>query len=212
MLVGGLRTTAAALEPLRGWVERLGYSATVCTIGAGLGCAGRSVTRLDEVVRAVADGAGGDVRLLGYSRGGQFARVLAQDPTLPLRSLVTLGTPFDFLAASWPMLAQAAVIAVAGTLGVPEVATLACVFGSCCTEFRGLLRAPVPVPFAAVYSKQDRLVPWRACIDRAARLVEVPGTHIGLLSDAASLSAVAEELHRCDTAAAHGATGVAAGR
>ncbi len=51
---------------------------------------------------ARADTAGEEVRLLGYSRGGQFARVLTQDPTVPVRSLPTLGTPFDLYGLSRP--------------------------------------------------------------------------------------------------------------
>lgn len=209
VLVGGLCTTEHALQPLRHWLERLGYVTTVCTIGAGMGCGGRSVTRLGAVVRSVADTAGEEVRLLGYSRGGQFARVLAQDPVIPVRSLLTLGTPFDLYGVSRFLLLQAAGIALAGSLGAPGMASLSCAFGSCCSEFRGLLREPVPVPFTALYSRGDGLVRWQTCIDHAARLVEVPGDHLALLTDAAPLRAVAEEL-RHDHAAAHRPAGVVA--
>lgn len=198
VLVGGLCTTDLALAPLRDRLEWLGYTVTTHTAGGGMGCAARNVAELAEVVRAAADAAGRRVRLLGYSRGGQFARIVAQDPAMPVRSLVTLGTPFDFYGVSRLLLLQGAAIAVAGTFGVRGLASLSCLFGSCCAEFRRALRAPVPVPFAAIYSRRDRMVRWQACLDEAAYTVEVPGSHLGLLSDTAPLRAVAEQLRRCD--------------
>lgn len=192
VLVGGLCTTELTLAPLREWLGRLGYTVTTYTAGAGMGCGAQTVERLREVVRRADDGDG--VRLVGYSRGGQFARVALQDPDLPVRSLTTLGTPFDLYGVSRPLLLQAAAIAVAGTLGVPGLARLSCVLGECCAEFREMLRAPVRVPFTALYSREDRLVRWQACLDPGARLVEVPGSHLDLVSAGAPLRAVAREL------------------
>ncbi|MHA6783251.1 hypothetical protein ACVGOW_19990 [Pseudonocardia saturnea] len=51
------------------------------------------------------------------------------------------------------------------------------------------------MPFVAVYSREDRLVRWRACLDPAAHTIEVPGSHLGLLVDREPLLAVAEALH-----------------
>lgn len=206
VLVGGLFTTRLTLDPMRAWLERLGYAVSIHTVGAGMGCGADSVARLAETVRAVADTAGEPVRLLGYSRGGQFGRVLAQDPAAPIRSLVTLGTPFDPYGIRRPLLVQAAAIALAGTLGTPGLATLSCVFGSCCSEFRDRLRAPVPVPFSAIYSRRDGVVRWQACLDPTVRTVEVPGSHLGLLADPVPLLAVAAELRRGDLPAHTGAT------
>lgn len=195
VLVGGFCTTDLTLEPLRRNLEGLGYTVTTYTAGTGMGCGRRTVERLAGVVRAAADADGAPVRLLGYSRGGQFARVLAADPSTPVRSLVTLGTPFDVYGISRPLRVQAAALAVAGTLGVPGLFTLSCFLGSCCTRFHADLRAVPDVPFTAIYSRDDRLVRWRACVDPAARTVEVPGSHLGLLVDRDPLRAVAEALH-----------------
>jgi pimeloyl-ACP methyl ester carboxylesterase len=194
VLVGGFCTTDLTLEPLRRNLERLGYTVTTYTTGTGMGCGRRTVESLADVVRATADADGAPVRLLGYSRGGQFARVLAADPSIPVRSLVTLGTPFDVYGVSRPLRVQAVALAVAGTLGVPGLFTLSCFLGSCCTRFHADLRAVPDVPFTAIYSRDDRLVRWRACVDPAARTVEVPGSHLGLLVDRDPLRAVAEAL------------------
>jgi pimeloyl-ACP methyl ester carboxylesterase len=200
VLVGGFCTSALAMDPLRTYLTALGYTVTTCSVDAGMGCGGRSVERLGAVVREAAaqDPEGRGVRLLGYSRGGQFARAVARDPELPIRSLVTLGTPFDMFGVSRPLLLQIAAVALAGTLGVRRLFTLACLTGPCCASFRDTLRAPVPVPFSAICSRTDGLVRWSACQDPQAHLVEVPGHHLALLHEPAPLLAVAEQLHRCD--------------
>lgn len=203
VVVGGFCTSTLAMDPLCSYLRDLGYTVTTCTVDAGMGCGGRSVERLRSVVRdaAAADPDGHGVRLVGYSRGGQFARAVARDPDLPVRSLVTLGTPFEMFGVSRPLLLQIAAVALAGSLGVRGLFTLACMTGPCCAGFRDTLRAPVPVPFSAICSRGDGLVRWSACQDPTAHLVEVPGHHLALLSDAAPLLAVAEQLHRCDHSA-----------
>ncbi|WP_300013868.1 hypothetical protein [Pseudonocardia sp.] len=198
VLVGGFCTTELNLDPLRARLTRLGYAVTTYTVGSGLGCGRRTVADLKDVVRAAARAAGSPVRLLGYSRGGQFARAVAADPSMPVSSLVTLGTPFDVYGVSVPLRLQAAALAVAGTLGVPGLFTLSCFYGTCCASFHDGLRAVPEVPFTAVYSREDRLVRWRACLDPAARTIEVPGSHLGLLVDHEPLRAVAEALGACD--------------
>lgn len=201
VLVGGFCTRELTLQPLRIRLVRLGYSVTTYTAGAGLGCGRRSVDDLKNVVQASADAAGSPVRLVGYSRGGQFARSVTADPAMPVRSLVTLGTPFDIDGVSLPLRLQVAALAVAGTLGVPGLFTMSCFYGSCCARFRHELRAVPEVPFTAIYSREDRLVRWQACLDPAARTVEVPGSHLGLLVDIEPLRAVAEALQGCDAVA-----------
>lgn len=201
VLVGGFCTTDLTLAPLRDRLTGLGYTVRTHTAGVGMGCGRRTVDDLKDVVRRFADETGSPVRLLGYSRGGQFARAVATDPAMPVHSLVTLGTPFDVYGVSLPLRLQAGALAVAGTLGVPGLLTVACFYGSCCTQFHDALRGVPDVPFVAVYSREDRLVRWRACLDPAARVVEVPGSHLGLLVDPEPWRAVAQALHGRDAAA-----------
>lgn len=194
VLVGGFCTTGATLDPLRKRLERLGWSVTTYTAGAGMRCGQRTVADLARVVRVAADREGAPVRLLGYSRGGQFARAVCAEDGIPVEALVTLGTPFDVYGVSLPLRVQGIALAVAGTLGMPGLFTVSCFLGACCAGFRAGLGHVPDVPFTAIYSREDRLVRWRACLDPAARLVEVPGSHLGLLVDPEPLRAVAEAL------------------
>lgn len=197
VLVGGFCATDLVLGPMRRWLERLGYSVSTHTLGAGMGCAGRSIEAVADTVRRAADAHGAPVRVVAHSRGGQFARAatrtLARTGEAP-ESLVTLGTPLRLYGASRVLLAQAAAVAALGSLGAPGLATLACLYGPCCAEFRDELREPVPVPCTAVFSREDRAVRWQAAVDPAARNIEVPGSHLGLLVDPPALRVVADAL------------------
>ncbi|HZG91154.1 MAG TPA: alpha/beta hydrolase [Pseudonocardia sp.] len=191
VLVGGFGTTDYGLQPMRRWLERLGYDVTVHTTGIGTGCGGRSVEAVRRVIDRADDGDG--VRVVAHSRGGQFARA-ATVAGAPVRALVTLGSPFDLFRMSAPVFAAATLVGAAGSLGLPGLATLACLRGPCCREFRDALRAPVPVPFTSVYTRGDRVVPWSASVDDGATNVEVTGGHLALLDRPDSLSAVATGL------------------
>ncbi|WP_214406572.1 hypothetical protein [Pseudonocardia lacus] len=191
VIVGGVGTTPFGLEPLRRWVERLGYRAVLHTAGIGTGCGERSVARLREVIERVDEGDG--VGVVAHSRGGQFARVAAVGGA-PVRSLVTLGSPFDVTRMTASMVVAATVVGAIGSMGLPGIATLECLRGPCCAEFRDALRAPLDVPFTSVFTRGDRVVPWRASLDDGADNVEVGGGHLGLLERADALHAVASGL------------------
>lgn len=194
VLVGGFCATGLVLGPMRRWLERLGYSVTTHTVGAGMDCAGRSVAALDETLHAVAEAHGVPVRIVAHSRGGQFARAAARRTDVPVAGLVTLGTPLDLYGVSRVMILQAAAVAAIGSIGAPGLARFACLYGPCCAEFREGLREPSPVPVTAVFSRGDEAVRWASATDPHARNVEVPGTHLGLLVDPPAMVTVAEAL------------------
>jgi pimeloyl-ACP methyl ester carboxylesterase len=194
VLVGGLCTTDAVLQPMRLWLERLGYQVLVHTAGVGLGCGARGVEavrdRLDEA--ADLDRNADGVRLVGYSRGGQFARVAAAGR--PVRALVTIGTPFELYPVGAGALLPVAAVTAAGTLGMAPLATVQCLFGPCCATFRRSLRLPVDGPFTSIYSRRDKVVPWRTSVDPVADNIEVEAGHLGLVSSPTVLQIIAETL------------------
>ncbi|GAA2541720.1 hypothetical protein GCM10010210_10210 [Pseudonocardia hydrocarbonoxydans] len=198
VLVGGFCTTDVVLEPMRRWLGDLGYEVSTHTANTGMGCGARSVEEVRETVREAArhDDSGAGVHVVGYSRGGQFARILATEPDSGIRSLVTLGSPFDPYRVGLAAVIPALAVLTAGTLGLPNLATASCVAGSCCADYRSRLRDPLPVPFTSIYSRQDRLVPWRASVDDGARNIEVGGTHLDLVESRAARAAVAQALSR----------------
>ncbi|GAA4735650.1 hypothetical protein GCM10023199_10990 [Actinomycetospora chibensis] len=196
VLVGGFAATGPVLAPMAGWLERLGWDVVPVTDGAGLGCAGRAADALTEQLHVAAERSGTPVRVIGHSRGGQFARVAARqalDAGVDVAALVTLGSPFDLYGLRWPLLAQATALSLVGSLGAPGLASLACLRGP---SFRAGLRArwTPEVPFTSIYSPHDRAVPASSSIDPHARNVEVATGHVGLLTTPSALTAVADAL------------------
>jgi pimeloyl-ACP methyl ester carboxylesterase len=155
-----------------------------------MGCAGRSA----EALRCTLDRAdNGGVHVVAHSRGGQFARAVIAAGA-PVRGLVTLGSGFDLYRLGLPVLGLAAALGVAGTLGRRGAPTLGCVRGPCCADFRESLRDVIAVPFTSIFSRRDRVVPWRSSHDPYATNVEIDGSHLGLLSDGDAKRAVAAAL------------------
>lgn len=191
VLVGGVGTTDFGLETMRRRLTALGYRVAVHTTGIGTGCGADSVGKLRRVIERMDDGDG--VFLVAHSRGGQFARA-ATVAGAPVRALVTLGTPFDPYRLSAPLLALGFALGAVGSLGFPGLATLGCLYGDCCAEFRAALRTPVRVPFTSIFTRGDRVVPWRSSLDDGAVNVEVSGGHLGLLDRPEALGAVAAAL------------------
>lgn len=204
VLVGGLCETRPCLEPMSRWLTRLGYDVTSYTLGAGMGCAQRTVTSLVRRVREIADDTGRPVRLVGHSRGGQLARAVGLEAPDAVSHLVTIGTPFDLWGITPHMSAIVWGLAAAGTAGVPGLYRLGCLVGSCCARFRATLRSPWPadLPFTSIYSRSDGAVPWRSSHDPYAHNVVVDSGHVAQLTAASTQRAVGEALARSGSATA----------
>lgn len=198
LLVGGLATPVGLLGPMAQGLRSRGHTVTPTAIGAGLGCAQRTVDALVERIRAAADAAGEPVHLVGHSRGGQFARAAAHAAPGRVAGLVTLGTPRGMTDVSLHMYALVATMAAAGTVGVPGFLRLSCLLGTCCRGFRADLRREWPreIPLTSIHGRADRVVPAASSPDPQARNVEVGGGHLGMLTDERVLREVADTLRR----------------
>ena len=199
LLVGGLASTPQSLLPLHDWLERLNFRPAISPIRYGLDCGERTAIGVADALAGLADANGRRCALVAHSRGGHFARAVAVRNQDLVECLVTLGSPVNRMLGIHPLLlAQVCAIGLMGALGVPGLMRPACLYGRCCRSLREDLLAPFPtqVPFVSIYSREDRLVDWRSCLDPDARHREVRTTHGGLVSSAAALTTVAQELHR----------------
>jgi pimeloyl-ACP methyl ester carboxylesterase len=182
-LIPGFMAGDASLAMLRAWLGRRGHPVAGSGMRVNADCAERCVARLQHALEAFASQSGGRVVLVGQSRGGALARVLAvRNPQL-VSSVVMLGSPVrDPLAVAEPVLRTVRWVARLGDLGLPGVFSSSCKDGACCTAFRDDLAAPMPrgVQAIAVHSRSDGIVDWRACLDPHARLVEVDSSHCGM--------------------------------
>ena len=63
--------------------------------------------------------------------------------------------------------------------------------------FRQLLRAPLPVPSTAIYSRSDGIVPWQSCIEEpgpSSESIEVQSSHLGIGHHPITLLTIADRL------------------
>lgn len=197
LLVPGFMAGDASMRFLAGGLVRHGYRPVRSGIQRNVACSGATVERLAHRLEMLAEDHGGPVGVVGHSRGGLLARALVQERPALVSALVTLGSPHtDQLALHPVVLGQVVAIGMLGTLGVGGVLRLRCGRGACCAGFNAALAEPLPdgLPFLSLYSRQDGVVDWRACLDARGRHREVATTHCGMVADPTVLDHVVTTL------------------
>lgn len=201
----------AAMTALTSWLRSIGYRAYRGGIVVNADCASAALRRLGERVEALAERRDRRVTIIGHSRGGCFARILATRRPDLVQGIITLGSPLLDPLAIHPLLRlNVRALGWAGSLGVPGVVSWDCLDGDCCADVRAQARAPFPpgVGFVSVYSRTDGLMHWDACLDPEAEHVEVRSSHLGMAVNCEVFHVVAGALAAFHTAP--GAAGAAA--
>ena len=82
--------------------------------------------------------------------------------------------------------------------GWPGLMSGDCVAGECARQSFEDSRLPVApgLDFTAIYSRWDGIVDWRACIDPAAKAVQVRTSHVGMAVDPRVIDHVTAALTR----------------
>jgi triacylglycerol lipase len=199
VLIPGFMAGDDSLGFMTKWLRRTGHQTRSAGIRSNTDCSARAVEKLIERTEQLAERHGRRVTLIGQSRGGTFARVIAVRRPDLVSGIVTLGSPltasFDLHpAVRW----QIRLVAALGTVGAPGMFGLECIKGGCCQGFWHDLRAPFPddVGFVSIYSKSDGIVRWRSCLDSGARHVEVHASHCGMAMNPGAYRAIATALDR----------------
>jgi pimeloyl-ACP methyl ester carboxylesterase len=197
MLIPGFLAGDTSLTRMAIWLRTGGFALARSGITWNTGCMQDTVERLARRLDRAVTAAGRPALLIGQSRGGSIGRVLAVRRPDLVATLATLGSPLlDQLAVKprvWPSIVT---VGALGTLGVPNMFGYSCVRGDCCASVREDSRGPFPksVKFISMYSRSDEVVRWEACLDPAARQVEVDASHIGMGMDRRVWKTLATEL------------------
>ena len=137
--------------------------------------------------------------MIGQSRGGGLAKVLARRRPDLVCGIVTLGSPqLDPLAVHPLVRLQVEAVGRLGSLGrarpvqalLPRRRVLRGLLGAASRR-----RWPTASASSSVYSRSDGVVDWRACLDPSAdEHVEIAASHCGMSVSPAAWRAVASAL------------------
>jgi pimeloyl-ACP methyl ester carboxylesterase len=198
MLIPGFLAGDLSLRGMARWLRDLGYRPCRARIRANVDCTERAVSRLESELERLVDEHRRPVTVIGQSRGGTMARILAVRRPDLIEMIICLGSPLTDQFAVHPLVrAQVRMVAALGSLGVSGLFSFAC-RNDCCASAERDLAAPFPpeVRYVSVFSRSDGIVDWRTCLDPAAELVEVDSTHVGMAVNAYVYRAIASALAR----------------
>lgn len=197
LLIPGFLAGDDSLGIMTRWLRRTGHHTRKAGMRSNVDCSAAAFARLEERLEVMAEARGEKVAIVGQSRGGNFAKVLARRRPDLVSGIVTLGSPQKNPVAIHPLVrAQVYAVGTLGTLGAKGLFRHSCLWGDCCRDFWDDLRGELPksVGYVSVYSKTDGVVNWRACLDEGARHVEVRASHCGMAVNVGTYRALAEAL------------------
>src|SRR3954449_1582535 len=145
LLVPGFLAGDDSLSLMTRWLRRTGHHTSKAGIRANVSCSGHALDRLEARLERLVERQGQRAAIVGQSRGGTFAKVLAARRPELVSGVVMLGTPqLDPLAVHPLVRAQLLFVGALGTLGAPGFFRHACLEGDCCAEFWEQYAAPLP--------------------------------------------------------------------
>ena len=193
LLMPGFLAGDASLSVMHGWLERMGYTPCGSGMVFNVDCSNRALMRLDARLADLYERTGRRAALIGHSRGAHFAKALAHRNPDKVAGVISLGagldTPFDI------SLPTKAAVAAARAFHAPRRQD-GCFTERCGCDFARHYAAefPADIPLTSIYSREDGVVWWEACIVPYASNVEVTGSHVGLAFNRKAYRAVAAAL------------------
>jgi len=168
LVLPGYGAGDASTSVLRAYLRFLGYRPRGWGLGRNSGEVEQLLPRVADLLEELACTEGSAIAVVGWSLGGYLAREAARERPRAAAQVITLGSP----VVGGPK--YTAVAEAYRRRGVDLDAIEAEV------EARNI--RPLETPVTAVYSRNDAVVAWQACIDRHTpdvEHVEVESTHIG---------------------------------
>ena len=197
LVVPGFGFGDASVLPLHAVLRRFGYRTLRSGIVSNIDCSDTTVDALARVAAAEVTRTGQRLQVVGQSRGGMLARGLgARRPDLVARA-VNLGGPLNDEFAFYEI-PQPFVVATrtAHHAVNSELRERGCGTPSCSCPYMRAVHSPMPekVRVVSVYSREDGIVDWRACLLPGAENVEVRGSHLGMGFNPEVLRVIADAL------------------
>jgi pimeloyl-ACP methyl ester carboxylesterase len=197
LLIPGFLAGDESLSVMARWLCATGHKPSRAGIRANVACSGTTIEQLEDRLERLVERQGKRAAIVGHSRGGGFAKVLARRRPDLVSGIVLLGCPItDPLAVHPYVRLQLRAVAALGRLGVPGLFSEACLEGECCSSFWEHFAAPLPrgMGYLSIYSRTDGVVSWESCLDPASVAVEVDASHCGMAVHADVFRALADGL------------------
>jgi pimeloyl-ACP methyl ester carboxylesterase len=167
---------------VRSFLADIGYNPFGWELGVNFGPTEHLIAGATERLIALSE-RHGPVSIVGFSMGGLFARLLAARMPDRVRRIVTVCSPIHDPG---------------GSFWLPIEPVFNLWVGDDLARMADEIRHPMPVPCTALYSREDGLVNWSACIDHspAAEAIEIAGPHVLIAQNAQVMTILGETLAR----------------
>jgi len=186
------------LTEFRSWIDRIGYKAYLSDIGMNAECPNLLIKyKLEATIRKAYKETGKKVHLVGHSLGGVIARAAASQMPDRVASVITMGSPFQGVAAHAGILRASEMVRGQILERHGEHVLPGCYTSECTCNFLESLvvKPPKGVLQTAIYTKSDGIVDWRVCRTGDPNVdFEVSATHIGLAFNPIVFDVIAHRL------------------
>ena len=196
LLISGFLAGPKTVDPLAHVLRAAGWHVRIAGVGRNSGPAYHGVDVSGRDLADLAESSGQAVTMVGHSRGGQYARILAvRHPDL-IQQVIVAGAP---LQVKYPPF-----VVVKVPAEVLDRAWRAGAFGPVdpnreqAVDDDRYLPFPDGLDFVSIWSRNDGIVDWRMSREPAAYDIEVSTSHRGLISSIPGVEAVATALARQD--------------
>ncbi len=174
LLVPGFLAGDWTLRTPYDWMKRMGYRPRMAGVTFNVMYSEVMLRPLIDTLVALHRRTGARVSIVGHSRGGVLAKVLAHRRPDLVEQVITLGSPLKDPFDVHPLtMAGVHAAHVYNVMRYGHPASVEMRF------LRDLAAAP-RVPTTSIYSRSDGVVNWHACLRPDINAIEVNGSHVGL--------------------------------
>ncbi len=188
ILIPGFLAGDSSLSVMADWLRKMDYYAELPGISFNINYSEVILKALTVRLVEVYGWKGRRVTVIGHSRGGILAKVLAHRHPEMVEQVICLGSPLANPFDIHPV--TMAGVRVAQVFNFVRYGKTAAIE----RRFMRDLEAPVRVPTTSIYTRTDGIVHWEACLRPDVRAIEVRSSHVGLALNPEVYSIVARLL------------------